>query len=252
MKYRQYQEAVYQALCDLPDRPIVVMVVGAGRGPLVRRSLAAAKAAKRTIRVFAVEKNPNAVITLRNMVRTEHMDNVTVVASDMRVWEAPEKADVLVSELLGSWGDNELSPECLDGAQKFLKRACVRLLSCRWVAIVCASPCVPALQCSAEGISIPYKYTSYVEPVMTSKLWNDVKAYKELKKFETSYVVKLYDFMALAKAKPCFTFEHPNRAARIDNTRYAKINFTASISAVMHGLAGYFEAWLYKDVMISA
>lgn len=22
-----------------------------------------------------------------------------------------------VSELLGSWGDNELSPECLDGAQ---------------------------------------------------------------------------------------------------------------------------------------
>lgn len=26
-----------------------------------------------------------------------------------------------VSELLGSFGDNELSPECLDGAQKFLK-----------------------------------------------------------------------------------------------------------------------------------
>jgi protein arginine N-methyltransferase 5 len=26
-----------------------------------------------------------------------------------------------VSELLGSFGDNELSPECLDGAQKFIK-----------------------------------------------------------------------------------------------------------------------------------
>ncbi len=39
----------------------------------------------------------------------------------MREWEAPEKADILVSELLGSFGDNELSPECLDGAQKFLK-----------------------------------------------------------------------------------------------------------------------------------
>lgn len=26
-----------------------------------------------------------------------------------------------VSELLGSFGDNELSPECLDGAQRFLK-----------------------------------------------------------------------------------------------------------------------------------
>ena len=39
----------------------------------------------------------------------------------MREWNPPEKADILVSELLGSFGDNELSPECLDGAQKFLK-----------------------------------------------------------------------------------------------------------------------------------
>lgn len=48
-------------------------------------------------------------------------DAVTVVSSDMRDWSAPEKADILISELLGSFGDNELSPECLDGAQKFLK-----------------------------------------------------------------------------------------------------------------------------------
>lgn len=48
-------------------------------------------------------------------------DKVTVVKTDMREWEAPEKADIIVSELLGSFGDNELSPECLDGAQKFLK-----------------------------------------------------------------------------------------------------------------------------------
>jgi protein arginine N-methyltransferase 5 len=39
----------------------------------------------------------------------------------MRDWNSPEQADILVSELLGSFGDNELSPECLDGAQKFLK-----------------------------------------------------------------------------------------------------------------------------------
>lgn len=45
------------------DKPIVLMVVGAGRGPLVRASLRAAEAAKRTIKVYAVEKNPNAVIT---------------------------------------------------------------------------------------------------------------------------------------------------------------------------------------------
>ena len=42
-----------------------MMVVGAGRGPLVRAALTAAKTAERKIRVFAVEKNPNAVVTLQ-------------------------------------------------------------------------------------------------------------------------------------------------------------------------------------------
>ena len=31
------------------------------------------------------------------------------------------KADILMSELLGSFGDNELSPECLIPTDKFLK-----------------------------------------------------------------------------------------------------------------------------------
>ena len=39
----------------------------------------------------------------------------------MRTLDVPEKADILISELLGSFGDNELSPECLDGAMRFLK-----------------------------------------------------------------------------------------------------------------------------------
>ena len=73
---------------------------------------------------------------------------MTVVSADMRHWEAPHKADMLVSELLGSFGDNELSPECLDGAQRFLREG---------------------------GVSIPTSYTSFLQPITTSKLWNDVK-----------------------------------------------------------------------------
>lgn len=73
---------------------------------------------------------------------------MTVVGADMRHWQAPEKADILVSELLGSFGDNELSPECLDGAQRFLQPG---------------------------GISIPSSYTSFLQPVTASKLWTDVK-----------------------------------------------------------------------------
>lgn len=48
-----------------------------------------------------------------------------------------------MSELLGSWGDNELSPECLDGAQRFLKDG---------------------------GVSIPQEYTSYIAPMSSHKV----------------------------------------------------------------------------------
>lgn len=54
---------------------------------------------------------------------------VTVVVGDMRHLKMEEKADILVSELLGSFGDNELSPECLDGAQAFLKGEKIMYLS---------------------------------------------------------------------------------------------------------------------------
>ncbi|XP_006823171.2 protein arginine N-methyltransferase 5-like, partial [Saccoglossus kowalevskii] len=79
-------------------------------------------------------------------------DQVSVISCDMRHWEAPEKADIIVSELLGSFGDNELSPECLDGAQIFLKD---------------------------DGISIPRQYTSYLSPVSSHKLYNEVRLCKD-------------------------------------------------------------------------
>lgn len=42
----------------------VLMVVGAGRGPLVRAAINATKQADRKVKkIYAVEKNPNAVIT---------------------------------------------------------------------------------------------------------------------------------------------------------------------------------------------
>ena len=78
------------------------MVVGAGRGPLVRAALAAAYETERKVRLYAIEKNPSAIITLLNLKNDTWGDKVKVVAKDMREWDAPEKADILVSELLGN------------------------------------------------------------------------------------------------------------------------------------------------------
>jgi protein arginine N-methyltransferase 5 len=63
IKYRQYEEAVFQALRDRPAGGVVtIFVVGAGRGPLVAGCLRAAERSGRTIKITAVEKNPNAFV----------------------------------------------------------------------------------------------------------------------------------------------------------------------------------------------
>ncbi|KAH9798421.1 protein arginine N-methyltransferase 1.5 [Citrus sinensis] len=200
VKYIQYQRAIGNALVDrVPDEEAsslttVLMVVGAGRGPLVRASLQAAEETGRKLKIYAVEKNPNAVVTLH------------------------------VSELLGSFGDNELSPECLDGAQRFLKQ---------------------------DGISIPSSYTSFIQPVTASKLHNDVKSHKDVVHFETAYVVKVHSVARLAPCEPVFTFTHPNFSTKKSNQRYKKLRFeipSDTGSAMVHGFAGYFDAMLYKDV----
>ena len=228
-KYIQYEEAVLACLTDRVSdadakagKKTTLMVVGAGRGPLVKASLRASARCGRKLRVYAVEKNPNAIVTLQSLKASEGWDDetVTIVASDMREWDGyAEKADVLVSELLGSFGDNELSPECLDGAQRFLK---------------------------PDGVSIPSAYTSYLAPMTCAKLWNDAKAHGDLAHMETPYVVKLHRCALLAPPERVFTFVHPNRDPVIDNSRYAVCRFEPySADSTMHGFAGYFDATLY-------
>ncbi|XP_058791996.1 protein arginine N-methyltransferase 5 [Phymastichus coffea] len=237
IKYAEYQSAIQNALTDLglkkkqlnDKEPIVVMVVGAGRGPLVRAALNASINAKQKIKVYAVEKNPNAVLTLQALQQEMWKDLVTIVACDMREWNAPEKSDILVSELLGSFGDNELSPECLDGVQQFLKD---------------------------DGISIPCSYTSYIAPVQSPRLYNEVRGCKEKDKhplahFEMPYVVHLQNKYDIDLPQPLFTFYHPNRDAKVDNSRYGKNTFKAKQDCVLHGFSGYFDAVLYKNIKIS-
>lgn len=172
-KYNQYQLAIQRAVedktADDPNKELVVMVVGAGRGPLIRAVLNAAELTGCKLQVYAIEKNPHAVNTLQALVRELWPGKVTVFFGDMRSFTPNEKADILISELLGSFGDNELSPECLDGAQRFLKE---------------------------DGVSIPTSYTSWVAPIQSIKLFNEIRNTRPADKtllncFETPYVVHI-------------------------------------------------------------
>jgi protein arginine N-methyltransferase 5 len=228
VKYVQYEEAVYRCLMDKlaagrEGSSIVIMVVGAGRGPLVEASLNASRRAKVKPRMWAVEKNPNAIITLRSRKVRDKWENVEIVSSDMRTWETTERADIMVSELLGSFGDNELSPECLDGAQRFLQK---------------------------DGVSIPQHYWSSMEPIAATKLWKDVKEFDDLSHAETVYLTALHGVYRPSSPQKVFAYSHPNWELS-SNDRHIDVEFDVEDDCVIHGLAGYFHCDLYKDVVIS-
>jgi protein arginine N-methyltransferase 5 len=149
----------------------------------------------------------------------------------MRNWKPTEKIDILVSELLGSFGDNELSPECLDGVQSVL---------------------------APTGIIIPARYDSYLVPISSPRLYESIKAYKEPKNYETPFVVKFDQVDELADPLLVWTFHHPASSfekqvefSNLHNERYSKLNFKIKSTSLMHGLGGYFEAILYKDIKLS-
>ena len=186
-KYADYETAIRQyissrqSFSDVPD-VFVAAVVGCGRGPLVTALLNAARDLKATFRVYALEKNPLTVACLEEKCRSDWTGaDVTIVVQDMRQWTPPEQLDLLLSELLGGFGDNELSPECLAGPEKFL---------------------------TENGVSIPQSYTSYLCPISSTKLY-ELFPETPVRFREHVYGFDVDHFEILDQPQPVFTFSHP-------------------------------------------
>ncbi|KAJ5558484.1 hypothetical protein N7461_002456 [Penicillium sp. DV-2018c] len=178
--------------------------------------------------------------------------------------------DILVSELLGSFADNELSPECLDGVNDVIH--------------------------PNHGISIPASYSAHFTPVSAPKLHADVvnQTVSNPAAPETPYVVMLHaiDFLSTVDTpasnensnpanrastpsgsfattefptplvKTAWSFSHPNRhlppqssmqstVSNAHNVRQTRLSFPSQNRGVCHGLAGYFETVLYGDIELS-
>ncbi|KAJ1721957.1 hypothetical protein LPJ53_003590 [Coemansia erecta] len=230
-KYDAYETAIAKALLgsssssSSKEAPLVV-VAGAGRGPLVARVLAAAARAERPVRVVALEKNPGAMVELQRRNQLEWRGAVELVFGDMRSHEPAEMADILVSELLGSFGDNELAPECMDAAVRRLLR--------------------PA------GVCIPCSYAAYLAPLSSSVLHARAAQYSQAHGLETPYVVNLHAARRLAASERMWQFDHHvQHPEPMQFARQKTVEFAVDGPAVVHGFAGYFDAVLYADVRLS-
>ncbi|OLN92156.1 Protein arginine N-methyltransferase skb1 [Colletotrichum chlorophyti] len=275
VKYNQYEAAITEALAEWShlgratssqNGAVVIAVAGSGRGPLVTRALRASETTGVPVQVWAVEKNPNAYVYLLRQNEVIWNGQVTVVKTDMRAWKGPlvsgtpdnnpvyGKVDILVSELLGSFADNELSPECLDGVQHVL---------------------------APHGISIPESYTAHMSPIATPRIHADLlsRLPTDPNAFSTPWVVRLFaiDFAAVRvpghpRFQQAWEFTHPVPEATLKqietrraggvmgggggsmagavgandhNSRFCHLTFVCRTRGVIHGLAGYFESVLY-------
>ena len=182
------------------------------------------------MKVHAVEKNANAIVTLRH--RASSGRRVARPRRGPPVGHAALGAalslDCVVSELLGSFGDNELSPECLEPVE-------------RWT-----------------GVSIPQNYESFLQPISCARLWFDARrantglpagppavgacigAPPPDRGLETPFVVKLHNFAPLSAVQPAFRFDHPASEKSLE--RYCALEFPVAVDCTVHGLAGYFES----------
>ncbi|KAF0988761.1 hypothetical protein HZS_917 [Henneguya salminicola] len=168
----------------------------------------------------------NTLHSLHQKIMLPEWKIVEIVESDIRSWNPIDyKADLIVSELLGSFGDNELSPECLDSAR-------------------------------LGGVFIPSSYTSYISPVSAPNLFAPLRLHQNWSKndlLQCPHVVHLHTSMAFSMPKICFQFDHSLDYNPLlhTNQRFKNIKFMTHSKGIVHGFAGYFSCTLYKDIILS-
>ena len=215
VKYEKYLIAIKKAITSKGDpSSLVVAVVGAGRGPLVDCALAAG-----AVNVFVIEKNRCAFQFLELKKTASWPDTVQLFFGEMRSITLPRKVDILLSELLGGFGDNELCPECLEGCERFLNE---------------------------NAISIPQNYRSVIVPLMSQHLWT--KAVFEQRQ-QCMLVIPLPASVFISEPSYAFEFSHPGKNV-LYQTKILKLK-PALTDGICDGFGGWFEATLFDDVVIS-
>lgn len=242
-KYALYRLAIVSAIGALSragTNVSVIGVVGAGYGGLVQCVLDATPETKVQTSVFAMDKNPVAVNELRRRKLTEPAwEQVDILDMDMRDDEFVSlylgRVDIIVSELLGGFGDNELAPECLIACKKLL---------------------------SPTGVSIPSSTTSYLAPVHARDLRRVMlnsgnPTDRERWWVHYQHLSRITDVVLLAQPLPVFSFVYPDKKGTLYRNRCLQFRCESAGDRLgkseswCHGFMGYFEAALHGKVWLS-
>ncbi|SMN17995.1 similar to Saccharomyces cerevisiae YBR133C HSL7 Protein arginine N-methyltransferase that exhibits septin and Hsl1p-dependent bud neck localization and periodic Hsl1p-dependent phosphorylation [Maudiozyma saulgeensis] len=253
VKYEKYGEAIKQAMLEIIKRrqtrnsnnstPINILVAGAGRGPLVSQVYNVSQSLNviSRVQIIALEKNPQAFLYLQKRNFEHWNNNVQLIHDDMSRWKSNDKIDLCISELLGSLGCNELSPECLWNIEQNHSKP--------------------------DTIFIPQSYTSSIAPITAplvyQKLTQESKNFgsnEQQRLFQEPWIMHGIPFQILSnRVNEIWTFEHPNKIHLSSKTmtihdlfnRNVTTEFKVKHRGEIHGIAGFFSAHLYGDTYMS-
>lgn len=261
IKYEKYGEAIYYSIKDRlkvnnennskdtvnsQSFPIQIAILGAGRGPLIHQTIEAAKINSAFVSITAYEKNENAIVYLKFKYESYIKSGILYVKhEDIRnlymIKELNFKYDIVISELLGSFGDNELSPECLENVQAILK---------------------------PNAIVIPQRYSSYLTPINFQLTYVSISTNKEIS-YETPLVCMPNRFYSCFSIEKCFEFCHFHEDSnenkenqlkiqkkQVKNLRFKRVflkepSNSSLLNTYIYGFLGYFDCTLYKNISIS-
>lgn len=225
-KYKMYENAIKQALFDL-DRTcystLTILVIGPGRGPLIDIVMRNSSQLKKPFKLVALEKNTTCSKILDKKNIEDWDNNVNIIYDDLRHFIDNNQCQVcfnlIISELLGSFACNELSPEILDDCEK------IRF---------------------ADTIIIPTSYLNYIQPIYSPVLCQMTNRIA----LEQPYVVntKPYSIRQILDIYMAWDYRHPGQ-----NSFLKEIHVVIDLPTkgeIVHGFLGYFQCNLYADFNI--
>ena len=205
----------------------IVVDMGAGTGLLGIWALQAG--AKK---VYAIEKT-DAINLAKDIAKANnYLDEIEFINKNSMDVELPERANVLISETLGSFGIDENTIRFTnDARQRFLVD---------------------------DGILIPQSVEMFVSPVEDTKTYNKIDFWRHIPNINFSPAFELFSKKIMIESVDRKgLLARPTSLGKVDFTQNAKENFAAreyikiEKAGVIHGVAGWFNCKLCEGIEIN-
>lgn len=211
-KYHMYKEAMAASLRDIKKKHIKVLIIGPGRGPLVDIAFNEVQQKGITATLDAVEKNPKCIPLLEERNKDKWHSRVNIFHEDARKLKH-DHYDLIISELLGSFGCNELAPEIL----------------------------MP-FQHSESTIFIPQSFENFIRPIFFPEFTK-----LDTKSLDRPYLAIPTSYDVMGEYEKVWEYNFPGNNESI---RKKELSFSPAVSGKINAFEGCFVANLYRGISI--